>query len=235
MLGVSHSRQQGLLWADADTGKADSTISSWFDPSDTGALPVSAQTSPALSTTSTRPMRVVGSAAPSAWAAEVCATPHYHVFGTSECHQLREVAEHGQFDTERLPNLQESVDKLTAKVDSLSAEVKERPRGSGKTLAKLEEGVLALPCSAMPLWSPLGWAASLSPKCHGGIILGFSRLAASYNEPADDVKSFQQADLILYVSDDQGNPRYLAIEASFTVAGRDAPSPGAAAERSPPA
>ena len=39
--------------------------------------------------------------------------------------------------------------------------------------------------------------------------------------PSDDVKSFQQADLVLYVSDDEGRPRYLAIEASFTVAGRD--------------
>ena len=54
-----------------------------------------------------------------------------------------------------------------------------------------------------------------------GIILGFSRVAASNSEPADDVKSFQHADLILYVSDGQGSPRYLAIEASFTVDGRD--------------
>ena len=54
-----------------------------------------------------------------------------------------------------------------------------------------------------------------------GIILGFSRVAANDHVPSDDVKSFQHADLVLYVSDDQGSPRYLAIEASFTVANRD--------------
>ena len=54
-----------------------------------------------------------------------------------------------------------------------------------------------------------------------GILLGFSKIARADNEPSGDVESFQRADLVLYVSDDQERPRYLAVEASFTVDDRD--------------
>ena len=54
-----------------------------------------------------------------------------------------------------------------------------------------------------------------------GILLGFARMAAANGEPSSDVESFRNADLVLYVTDAQDRPRYLAVEASFTVADRD--------------
>lgn len=134
---------------------------------------------------------------------------------------MADPADNEQLDTEQLPNLQESVDKLTAKVDSLSAEVKEKVEGIRQDLGEVRGGHArsAVLRNAALVADTLG--CQLISEVPRGIILGFSRLAASNNEPADDVKSFQQADLILYVSDGQGSPRYLAIEASFTVADRD--------------
>lgn len=39
--------------------------------------------------------------------------------------------------------------------------------------------------------------------------------------PQGDVRSFHRADLVMQVADGEGNPHYIAVEASFTVNGRD--------------
>jgi len=39
--------------------------------------------------------------------------------------------------------------------------------------------------------------------------------------PRGDVRSFHRADLVMQVADNEGNPHYVAVEASFTVNGRD--------------
>lgn len=39
--------------------------------------------------------------------------------------------------------------------------------------------------------------------------------------PRGDVRSFHRADLVMQVADNEGNPHYIAVEASFTVNGRD--------------
>ena len=39
--------------------------------------------------------------------------------------------------------------------------------------------------------------------------------------PHGDLRSFHRADLVMQVVDDAGNPHYIAVEASFTVNGRD--------------
>ena len=39
--------------------------------------------------------------------------------------------------------------------------------------------------------------------------------------PRGDVRSFRRADLVMQVADGEGNPHYIAVEASFTVNGRD--------------
>ena len=41
------------------------------------------------------------------------------------------------------------------------------------------------------------------------------------NLPRGEVRSFHRADLVMQVVDNTGNPHYIAVEASFTVNGRD--------------
>ncbi|MYA49855.1 MAG: hypothetical protein F4045_02115 [Chloroflexi bacterium] len=130
-------------------------------------------------------------------------------------------SENEQPGTEQTPNLQESVDVLTAKVDSLSTEMNAKVDGIRQDLGEVRGGHARSAVLRNAALVADGLGCQLISEVPQGIILGFSRMAASNSEPPDDVKSFQQADLVLYVSDDQGRPRYLAIEASFTVAGRD--------------
>ena len=46
-------------------------------------------------------------------------------------------------------------------------------------------------------------------------------MATAAGKPVDDVRSFRAADLIMLVRDDKGQPTYIALEASFTVAAKD--------------
>ena len=52
-------------------------------------------------------------------------------------------------------------------------------------------------------------------------MIGFSKMARGVGKPEGDVKSFREADLVLLARDDSGHPAYIAVEASFTVSGRD--------------
>lgn len=52
-------------------------------------------------------------------------------------------------------------------------------------------------------------------------MIGFSNMARGVGKPEGDVKSFREADLVLLARDDSGHPAYIAVEASYTVSGRD--------------
>ena len=52
-------------------------------------------------------------------------------------------------------------------------------------------------------------------------LIGFSNMAGDAAKPENDVRSFREADLVLLVRDGAGQPAYLAVEASFSVAGKD--------------
>ena len=52
-------------------------------------------------------------------------------------------------------------------------------------------------------------------------LIGFSNMARAIGKPENDVRSFREADLVLLVRDGSGQPAYVAVEASFTVAGKD--------------
>ncbi len=52
-------------------------------------------------------------------------------------------------------------------------------------------------------------------------LIGFSNMARGVGKPEGDVKSFREADLVLLARDDSGHPTYIAVEASYTVSGRD--------------
>lgn len=130
-------------------------------------------------------------------------------------------SENEQPDVAQAPDLQESIDSLTAKVDSLTTELNTKVDGIRQDLGEVRGGHARSAVLRNAALIAHGLDCRLISEVPQGIILGFSRMAERNNEPVGDVKSFQQADLVLYVSDDQGSPRYLAIEASFTIAGRD--------------
>ena len=48
-----------------------------------------------------------------------------------------------------------------------------------------------------------------------------ANIAAANGEPDNEVESFRNADLVLFVSDPQGRTGYIAVEASFSVADND--------------
>ena len=52
-------------------------------------------------------------------------------------------------------------------------------------------------------------------------LIGLSKIARDTGKPANDVRSFRDADLIMLVKDAKGYPAYIAVEASFTVNNRD--------------
>ena len=52
-------------------------------------------------------------------------------------------------------------------------------------------------------------------------LIGFSNMARAIGKSENDVRSFREADLVLLVRDDIGQPAYIAVEASFSVAGKD--------------
>ena len=130
-------------------------------------------------------------------------------------------SEDEQPELEQVPTLQEGIDMLTAKVDSLTAEVNAKVDGIRQDLGEVRGGHARNVVLRNATLVASSLDCRLITEVPQGIILGFSRVAADNNEPSNDVKSFQRADLVLYVSDDRGHPRYLAVEASFTVAGHD--------------
>ena len=52
-------------------------------------------------------------------------------------------------------------------------------------------------------------------------LIGFSNMARDAGKLDSDVRSFREADLVLLVRDGTGQPAYIAVEASFSVAGKD--------------
>ena len=52
-------------------------------------------------------------------------------------------------------------------------------------------------------------------------LVGFSNMARAAGKPENDVRSFREADLVLLVRDGAGQPAYIAVDASFSVAGKD--------------
>lgn len=52
-------------------------------------------------------------------------------------------------------------------------------------------------------------------------LIGFSNMARTAGKSDDDIQSFREADLVMLVQDDQGQPAYIAVEASFTVGSKD--------------
>ena len=52
-------------------------------------------------------------------------------------------------------------------------------------------------------------------------LIGFAKIAQDSGKLYDDVQSFRQADLVMLARDSNGQPAYIAVEDSFTVANTD--------------
>ena len=52
-------------------------------------------------------------------------------------------------------------------------------------------------------------------------VIDFAKVAASKGIGAGEAESFRNADVVVHVRDEKGEPGYLAIEASFTIDGND--------------
>ncbi len=52
-------------------------------------------------------------------------------------------------------------------------------------------------------------------------LIGFAKIAHDAGKSENDVRSFREADMVMLVRDGNGQPAYIAVEASFTVANAD--------------
>ncbi len=59
---------------------------------------------------------------------------------------------------------------------------------------------------------------SLLPR---DVLIGLANMAREAGKSEDHVRSFREADLVMLARDHQGQPAYIAVEASFTVASND--------------
>lgn len=133
--------------------------------------------------------------------------------------------------TQRVDNLTELVAELTQRVDNLT-----------QLVADLTQRMDAMVQRQDRMQDDLGWikgriiydiVRSDAPTIAGemGFVWEKSLSRAELMEytqsqdvsdlPRGDVRSFHRADLVMQVADGEGNPHYIAVEASFTVNGRD--------------
>ena len=53
------------------------------------------------------------------------------------------------------------------------------------------------------------------------VLIGLANIAREAGKSEDNVRSFREADLVMLARDHRGQPAYIAVEASFTVASKD--------------
>ncbi len=112
--------------------------------------------------------------------------------------------------TNRVDGLTDRMDGLTDKVDGLTDDIAEVKGGHARS-AMLR--IPALIADALD--------SQLIAEVPRGVLLGFAKVAEAYGEPHNDVQSFKNADMVLHVMNPDNQPGYIAVEASFTVNGRD--------------
>ena len=109
-----------------------------------------------------------------------------------------------------IDDLNPRMDGLAAKVDGLTDDIAQ-VKGEHARSAMLRSAPLVadtLDCE-------------LIAEVPRGILLGFAKLAETRGESRNDVQSFKNADMVLHVLNPDNRPAYIAVEASFTVGGRD--------------
>ena len=144
------------------------------------------------------------------------------------------LANHDELIAESRARLQQGEERL-AKSETMLAELKEF---NAEARARMQEGEERLAKSELHLGYLRGAHASnatrrdadiiaadmgyqLVDQLSRGMLISFANMARASGKPENDVRSFREADLIMLVRDADGQPAYVAVEASFTVAARD--------------
>ena len=137
------------------------------------------------------------------------------------------LAELKELNAEARARLQQSEERF-ANHDELIAESRARLQEGAERLAKseLHLGYLrgahasnATRRDADIIAADMGH--QLVDQLSRGMLISFANMARASGKPENDVRSFREADLIMLVRDADGQPAYVAVEASFTVAARD--------------
>ena len=132
-----------------------------------------------------------------------------------------------ELNAEARDRFQQSEERL-ANHDELIAESRARLQEGAERLAKseLHLGYLrgahasnATRRDADIIASDMGY--QLVDQLPRGMLISFANMARASGKHENDVRSFREADLIMLVRDTDGQPAYVAVEASFTVAARD--------------
>ena len=137
------------------------------------------------------------------------------------------LAELKELNAEARARLQRGEERL-ANHDELIAESRARSQESAERLAKSElhlgylRGAHASNTArrdADLIADDMGY--QLVNQLSRGMLISFANMARASGKHENDVRSFREADLIMLVRDADGQPAYVAVEASFTVAARD--------------
>ena len=112
--------------------------------------------------------------------------------------------------TESWKDLRTSVDGLTARIDGLRDDIALVKGGHARNAMRQNLSRIADEFG-LEFISEVPQAA----------IIGFSKVATAQGEAANEAESFRNADMVINVRDANGQPGYVALEASFTVNGND--------------
>ena len=126
--------------------------------------------------------------------------------------------------TERFEKLDErfgKIDERFEKVDERFEKIDKRFETMERHLGYLKgsHAASAMRRNAILVAHDMGY--QLVTQMPREMVVSFANMARAANKPLDDVRSFENADLVLLANDDEGNPIYIAVEASFTIAMSD--------------
>ena len=137
------------------------------------------------------------------------------------------LANHDELIAESRAQLQQGEERL-ASHDELIAESRAQLQQGAERLARSElhlgylrgaHAVTAARREADLIAEDIGYQlVNLLPR---EMLISFANMARASGKHENDVRSFREADLIMLVRDADGQPAYVTVEASFTVAARD--------------
>ena len=153
--------------------------------------------------------------------------------GTNE--HFAEVDQHLDKIDQRFDGVDQRFDKVDQRFDKVEGEMNERFDKVDQRFDKVESDISGLRDDIAPLKgahvrSAAVREAGLIAEDMGFALVGtlnpeqirtLSRSESTADIPAGDLRSFRRADLIMEVTDGEGDTCYVAVEISFTANGRD--------------
>ena len=141
-----------------------------------------------------------------------------------------------------LPQTVADLDERLARIEENQAELARSQAALASSHAQLAEALARLEARQDRMQDDLGWikgriiydivrndagliAREMGFELEQTLVRADLRRLTERHDVSDltrgDVRSFHRADLVMQVADGEGNPHYIAVEASFTVNGRD--------------